>query len=82
MIRTQIQFPEPDWRRLRRLAREEGISVSELVRRSTERATRGAFTSRKASYEKAAALAGTFRDREAATDLSSDHDRYLDEALE
>jgi hypothetical protein len=81
MVRTQIQFPEGELRRLRRLAREEGISISEFVRRCVAHATRSATVSRQDGYGKAAALAGAFRDREAAADLSSDHDRYLDESL-
>lgn len=82
MIRTQIQFPEEEWRRLRRLARQEGTSVSELVRRCVERSLASSVSDRSSSYERAASIAGTFHDREASTDLSSEHDRYLGEAFD
>jgi predicted DNA-binding ribbon-helix-helix protein len=80
MVRTQIQFPEDDWRRLRRMAREQNVSVSELVRRQFQRATETAAASRAASYARAASLCGSFQDRGSATDISTEHDRYLEEA--
>lgn len=80
MIRTQVQLTQDQLRRLRKLAVEEGVSVAEMVRRSVDRALGEGTPSRRQLYERAAQLIGTFADREQATDLSSGHDRYLEDA--
>ncbi len=36
MIRTQIQFPDPLYRRLKEIAQEQDWSLSEVVRKATE----------------------------------------------
>ena len=82
MLRTQVQFTEAQARKLRTIARREGISVAELVRRSVDRALREEANAPSARYERAARLVGTFRDRERATDVSRRHDDYLTDAFE
>jgi hypothetical protein len=82
MLRTQVQFTEAQARRLRSIARREGISVAELVRRSVDRALRDEASQPHARYERAARLVGTFHDRERATDLSRKHDDHLTDAFE
>ena len=37
MLKIQVLFPEPEMRRLRVLAQREDRSLSELIRRATER---------------------------------------------
>ena len=37
MIKTQIQFPDPIYHDLKRLAAERDLSLAEIVRRATER---------------------------------------------
>jgi hypothetical protein len=81
MIRMQVQLREPQVRRLRALAADRGISFSEAVRRCLDEALAGTRGDRSALYTRAASLVGSLTDREGARDLSSDHDRYLDEAL-
>lgn len=54
--------------------------MAEMVRRSVDRALGEGTPSRRQLYERAAQLIGTFADREQATDLSSGHDRYLEDA--
>jgi hypothetical protein len=81
VIRTQVQLTEEQARRLRRIAREEGISVAEVVRRCLENALRPAGEDRAARYARAAKLIGAFRDRRGATDLATEHDRHLDEVF-
>jgi len=84
LIRTQIQFTEEQHRRLKSLARRRGVSVSEIVRRSVDRALAAASDepgALDARYERALAVAGRFHDQEAASDVSIEHDRYLDEAF-
>ena len=41
MVRTQIYLPDPDHRALRRVAKAEGVSMTELVRRLVAEYTRG-----------------------------------------
>ena len=37
MVRTQIQLPDPLYRKLKRIAKERDWSLAEVVRRSAER---------------------------------------------
>ncbi len=80
MLRTQIQFTEDQHRRLRALAQREGVSIAEIVRRCVSRVIEEGAPDRGELYARAAELIGHFTDPEAATDLSSRHDGYLDEA--
>lgn len=82
MVRTQIQLTEPQARRLRAQARERGLSLAEVIRRYVEKGLSEEQTDRGALYERAARLVGGFHDRRGARDISSKHDRYLDEAFE
>ena len=81
MIRTQIQLTESQMRQLRRAARAQNVSVAEVVRRCVERGIGTELPDDLASrYDRAAGLIGAFRDREGATDISIEHDAYLDDA--
>jgi hypothetical protein len=82
MLRTQVQFTPEQARKLRALARREGVSVAELVRRSVDRALREEAGKPAARYENAARLIGAFHDRDSATDLAKRHDDYLRDAFE
>lgn len=81
MVRTQIQLTEQQARRLRAHARERGLSLAEIIRRYVEKGLAEEASDRAAVYERAARLVGRFRDRRGARDISSKHDRYLDEAF-
>lgn len=81
MIRTQIQLTEEQARRIRALARREGISMAEAIRRCVEKALAAEIPDPSELYGRAEKLAGTFRDPDGATDVSAEHDRYLDEAF-
>lgn len=81
MIRTQVQLTEGRHRRLRRIAADEGVSMAEIVRRALENALAQRDRSLEDRYRAAADLVGRFRDREDAADLSSNHDRYLEDAF-
>jgi len=78
MVRTQVQLPEEDLKELRRLAAEEGVSVSELLRRGAKQvlAARGK-PSRAELWERASKVIGKFRSGK--TDLGRRHDDYLAE---
>ena len=82
MVRTQIQLTEQQARRLRLRARERGLSLAEVIRRYVEKGLSEEAPNRGALYERAASVVGRFRDRRGARDVSSRHDRYLDEAFE
>lgn len=82
MVRTQIQLTEQQARRLRARARERGLSLAEIIRRYVENGLSEESSDRAALYGRASRLVGRFRDRHSARDVSSKHDRYLDDAFE
>jgi len=82
MVRTQIQLTERQARRLRAQARERGVSLAEIIRRCVEKGLADEVPSRAALYDRAARVVGRFPDRRGVRDISSKHDRYLDEAYE
>lgn len=80
-MRTQIQLTEQQARRLRAQAREQGISLAEIIRRYVEKGLSGDAIDRAALYERAARTVGRCRGRATIRDLSWRHDQYLDEAF-
>jgi hypothetical protein len=82
MVRTQIQLTELQARRLRAQARERGVSLAEMIRRCVEKALADEAPDRAALYDRAAQRIGRFVDRQAARDVSTRHDQYLDKAFE
>jgi hypothetical protein len=82
MVRTQIQLTEQQARRLKARAREQGLSLAEIIRRYVEKGLAEDTSDRSALYDRASQLVGRFRDRRGARDVSRRHDKYLDEAFE
>ncbi len=82
MLRTQVQFTSEQSRRLRSLARRQGVSLAELVRQSVDRLLEDESSHPAVRYRRAARLIGAFADRERAKNLSRRHDRYLRESYE
>jgi plasmid stability protein len=82
MVRTQIQLTEEQARQLRVRAREQGLSLAEVIRRCVEKGLSEEAPDRAALYARAARLVGRYRDRRGARDVSTRHDEYLDEAFE
>lgn len=79
MVRTQVQLSEDDLAELRRLAAEEGVSVSALVRRGVRQILDGKRRpSRDELWARARAVAGKYRSGK--TDVAQRHDDYLTEA--
>ncbi|MBI4612482.1 MAG: ribbon-helix-helix protein, CopG family [Planctomycetes bacterium] len=80
MVRTQIQLTEEQARRLRELARAEGVSIAELIRRGVEvllESGRGlSEAERWAKIQR-----GFGRWRSGRSDVARLHDEYLAEAL-
>jgi len=82
MIRTQIQLSEEQARHLRAMARREGVSMAEIVRRCIDTTLQGRNADAGRKYEAARKVVGRFVDRSGARDISARHDDYLDEAFE
>ncbi|MEW6752155.1 MAG: CopG family transcriptional regulator [Candidatus Latescibacterota bacterium] len=76
VIRTIVQLTEGQAEGLRRRAREEGVSVSELVRRGVDRVL-ATPTGHEEMRRRAIAALGFVRHE---PDLPEDHDRYLGKA--
>ena len=80
MVRTQIQFDKEDLEALRRMAAEEGVSVSELVRRAMKDLMRRyQQPTRRELMERALSVAG--KHDSGLPDLAERHDHYLAEAI-
>jgi hypothetical protein len=81
MIRTQVQFEERHLRQLKRLARDEGVSLAEMVRRCVIRFLDEERPDRSGLYARASEVVGAFKDLEGKDDVAVNHDRYLGEAF-
>ena len=81
MIRTVIQLTEAQHRKLKELAAEYNVSMSEIVRRSVEHMAkdRPPMLSREEIRQRAMSWIGIAHDRDGASDLSINHDKYLEE---
>jgi hypothetical protein len=60
MIRTQIQLTEQQVRRLRAQAREQGVSLAEMIRRCVDKALADGVPNRIALYDRPDAQAEDF----------------------
>ena len=81
MVRTQIQLTDEQARKLRRRSKQRGVSVAAMIRQYVERGLGDQSSDLGVAYQRAALLAGRFRDHESAGDLATGHDRYLDSAF-
>lgn len=81
MVRTQIQLTAEQARKLRRRAKQHGISMSAMIRRCLDQGLGDETSDRSGIYRRAAELIGRFPDRERAKDLATGHDRHLEEAF-
>ena len=80
MIRTQIQLEEKQHRVLKEMAAEYKVSVATLIRQSVDLLIeKEAKPSQDELRQRAMAMAGKYRDIEGATDVSVNHDKYLEE---
>ena len=82
MIRTQIQLSEVQARRVRVIARREGVSMAEVIRRSVDRMLETDEPDVDDLYARAAAVVGQYEDVEGAPDVATRHDDYLASAFE
>ncbi|MGH2819878.1 MAG: CopG family transcriptional regulator [Actinomycetota bacterium] len=73
MVRTQVQLTEEQFRRLKRLAADRGVSIASLVREAVDRHLTG--TEEEARWDRFFAVVGRFRS--GRRDVGEGHDRYL-----
>lgn len=79
MVRTQIQFTPEQADRLRRLAAEKHVSVSELVRQGVDQILVAESTpSREELVRRAMSVVGKYKSGKRAH-YGRDHDKYLNE---
>lgn len=78
MMRIQIQLERDQHRRLRRRARELGVSISEVVRRAVDAEQPAAEWEEVA--RRALAVVGKYEDPHGATNIAIDHDAALTDA--
>jgi hypothetical protein len=81
MIRTIIQLTEEQHRVLKELAAEYHVSMSEIVRRSVDALAQNKpkARSKEEIRRRAMAWVGIAHDKDGVTDLSVNHDKYLEE---
>ena len=78
MVKTQVQLPEADLAELRRLAAEQGVSVSELVRRGVRQVLKSETgPTREELWDRASKVIGKYHSGK--TDIGRRHDDYLAE---
>jgi Arc/MetJ-type ribon-helix-helix transcriptional regulator len=80
VVRTQIQLTEEQAEALRRLAHERRLSMAALIREAVDRLLDG--DDDRERWRRALSVVGKYRDKEGATDLGVNHDKYLAEAYE
>lgn len=81
MVRTQIQLTEEQAEVLRHLAHERRVSMASLVREAVDRLI-DHDDDRDERWRRALSVVGKYRDKEGATDVGVNHDKYLAEAYE
>ncbi len=82
MIRTQVQLTDQQVRQLRKVAARDGVSMAEVIRRCIDRGIADRLNESDDAYEAAARCVGSFKDRDEARDVATEHDRYLEDAFE
>jgi peptide/nickel transport system permease protein len=79
MVRTQIQLTEEQARAVRKMARAEGVSVAEVIRRAIGKIMRAEKSiDEEERHKRALEIAGKFRSGK--RNISRKHDVYLEEA--
>lgn len=79
MVRTQIQLTEEQAALLKEMAHQNKESIAAIIRRALDQYLLKQPPNRRALYRQALAAAG--KHRAGVPDISTDHDRYLEEEL-
>ena len=80
MVRTQVQFEEQQYERLKRMAVQRGVSLSQLVREGADHLL--TVGNRDERWSRLLEVAGRSRDRDGRDDVAQRHDEYLLEVWE
>ena len=81
MVRSQIQFPREQLSSVRVIARSEGVSVAEVVRRAVDHYLEYKAPAVREDVLRSRARAVSGRYASGFRDTSTDHDRYVAEAF-
>lgn len=81
MIRTQIQLTEAQAQALRELSRRENISIAKLIRRSLDQFLNSSMVIDD-EERRIRAIKAVGRFRSGKSDISVNHDRYLDDSYQ
>jgi len=80
LIRTQIQLTKEQIKALRRLANEKNVSISALIRQGVDIVIQNPrIISVAEQRQRAIEAAGRFTSQDGAINVSTEHDKYLDE---
>lgn len=79
MVRTQIQLTERQAKGVKAIARAQGISAAEIIRRAIDELIQSNLVLDSAD-KRARALSVVGRFRSGRSDVSKNHDSYLSEA--
>lgn len=77
MIRTQVQLTDEPAQALKTLSARTGLSIAELIRRSLDPILRGGLLLEQNRTQRALAVVGKFHSGH--SNISAEHDLYLDE---
>jgi hypothetical protein len=77
MIRTQIQLTEKQGERLKELARARNESMAEIIRVALDQFLENQEPGARSLYRQALKVVGKYRC--GVSDISIDHDKYLEE---
>ena len=80
MVRSQIQFPREQLESIRAIARSEGVSIAEVVRRAVDHYAEHRVPAAAEGALRARARAIVGRYASGYSDTSTDHDRHLADA--
>ncbi len=83
MIRTQIQLEERQYRKIKEMAATYDVSMATLIRQSVDMwIEKQTQPSQDELRKRALSVIGIAKDIDGATDVSVNHDKYLDEAYD
>lgn len=77
MIRTQVQFTEEQYERLKELSQATKEPIASLIRRAVDQLLLTRKPDRRALFRQALSVVGKYRVKQG--DISLEHDRYLEE---
>ena len=79
MIRTQVQLTDMQYNAIKELARQKNTSAASVIRSAIDKYLVSGQPGRQALYENALKVAGKYKS--GASDISTHHDKYLEEAF-